>query len=110
MARRSSVISRFRLAAVAVIVGVAVIGAVFYAVVNTHFIGLVVSRTLGPYSDSLSQVGFGSPDPDVWQKREAEREYQRVLAAMETQLAETRFMLGDRPTALAKPGARPANR
>jgi signal transduction histidine kinase len=68
MARRSSVISRFRLAAVAVIVGVAVIGAVFYAVVNTHFLGLVVSRTLGPYSDSLSQVGFGSPDPDVWQK------------------------------------------
>ena len=34
------------------------------------------------------------------QQREAEREYQRVLAAMETQLAETRFMLGDRPTAL----------
>jgi signal transduction histidine kinase len=68
MARRSSVVSRFRLAAVAVIVGVAIIGAVFYAVVNTHFIGLVVSRTLGPYSDSLSQVGFASPDPDVWQK------------------------------------------
>lgn len=68
MARRSSVISRFRLAAVAVIVGVAIIGAVFYAVVNAHFIGLVVGRTLGPYSDSLSQVGFGSPDPDIWQK------------------------------------------
>jgi signal transduction histidine kinase len=62
------VISRFRLAAVTVILGVAIIGAVFYAVVNAHFIGLVVSRTLGPYSDSLSQMGFGSPDPDIWQK------------------------------------------
>ena len=60
MARRSSVISRFRLAAVAVIVGVAIIGAVFYAVVNAHFIGLVVGRTLGPYSESLSQMGFDS--------------------------------------------------
>lgn len=68
MARRSSVISRFRLAAVAVIVGVAIIGAVFYAVVNAHFIGLVVGRTLGPYSESLSQMGFDSPDPDIWQK------------------------------------------
>jgi len=34
------------------------------------------------------------------QQREAEAEYQRVLQAMETQLGQTSWMLGDRPTAL----------
>ncbi len=34
------------------------------------------------------------------QQREAEAEYTRFLAAMEAQLAETAFLLGDRPTAL----------
>ncbi|MGE0621919.1 MAG: glutathione S-transferase family protein [Pseudomonadales bacterium] len=34
------------------------------------------------------------------QQEAAEAEYERLLAAMETQFAETRFLLGDRPTAL----------
>ena len=34
------------------------------------------------------------------QQQEAEREYQRILAAMEQQLGETAFLLGDRPTAV----------
>jgi signal transduction histidine kinase len=65
---KSSVLSSFRLAAVALILGVALIGAVFYGFVNTHFLGLVIERTFGPYSDSLAQVGFSSPDPEVWRK------------------------------------------
>ena len=68
MAARPSVLSHFRLAALAVIVGVAVIGAAFYAVVNAHFLSLVISRTLGPYSDSLAEIGFSSSDPEVWRK------------------------------------------
>ncbi len=28
----------------------------------------MVSRTLGPFSDSLAEVGFSSPDPDIWQR------------------------------------------
>ncbi len=34
------------------------------------------------------------------QKAEAEREYHRILSAAEDQLSETRFLLGDRPTAV----------
>ena len=66
--RKYSVFSRFRLAGVSVIVGVAVVGAIFYGVVNNHFLGLILSRTLGPYSDSLAEHIFINHDPELWQK------------------------------------------
>ena len=53
-------------------VGVALVAATFYAVVNSHFLGLILSRTLGPYSDSLAEHVFANPDPEVW-RRIAER-------------------------------------
>lgn len=51
-----------------VIVGVAVVGAIFYGMVNNHFLGLILSRTLGPYSDSLAEHIFINHDPELWQK------------------------------------------
>ncbi len=51
-----------------VIVGVAVVGAIFYGMVNNHFLGLILSRTLGPYSDALAEHVFANPDPGLWQK------------------------------------------
>jgi len=53
---------------VSVIVGVAVVGAIFYGMVNNHFLGLILSRTLGPYSDALAEHVFANPDPGLWQK------------------------------------------
>ncbi len=50
------------------VVGIALVGAGFYAVVHGHFLGLVVQRTLGPYSDTLAEHGFASDDPDIWQR------------------------------------------
>lgn len=64
---RASLLSRFRLAGAAVIVGVAVLGAVLYWVVNTHYLGLIVTRTLGPYTDTLTDFGFAHADPEFWQ-------------------------------------------
>lgn len=65
---RSSLVSRFRLAGGAVIVGVAVLGAVLYWVVNTHYLGLILSRTLGPYTDTLTDFGFAHADPEFWHR------------------------------------------
>ena len=65
---RVSVLSRFRMAGVSVMVAVAVTGAVFYALVNNHYLGLILSRTLGPYSDALAEHVFANPDPEVWRR------------------------------------------
>lgn len=66
MSKRHSVLSRFRFAGVAVIVGVGLVGAAFYALINAHFLGMVISKTLGPYSDALAQHIFANPDPELW--------------------------------------------
>ena len=44
------------------------VGAIFYGVVNNHFLGLILSRTLGPYSDSLAEHIFANHDPELWQR------------------------------------------
>jgi signal transduction histidine kinase len=49
-------------------IGVALVGAIFYGLVNHHYLGLILSRTLGPYSDALADHGFNSPDPEIWQR------------------------------------------
>ena len=61
-----SVISRFRVAGVAVIVGVGLVGAIFYALINAHFLGVVISKTMGPYSDALAEHIFATRDPEFW--------------------------------------------
>ncbi len=66
-----SVISRFRLASVAVILGVGLVGVVFYAMVNSHFLGTILSRTLGPYTDTLAEHGLASLDPEIWRRMAA---------------------------------------
>ena len=63
-----SVLSRFRLAGALVVLAISVVGAVFYGFVNRHYLGIVIGRTLGPYSDSLSEHVFATRDPDLWRK------------------------------------------
>ena len=67
-ARRPSVLSRFRLAGLIVLLGVAVVGGVSYTLVNSHYIGLVISKTLGPYTDSLAQYALDNRDPELWRQ------------------------------------------
>ena len=56
------------MAGAGVIVGVGLVGTIFYATVSNHFFGATLSRTLGPYSDSLADHGFASPDADIWRR------------------------------------------
>jgi signal transduction histidine kinase len=72
------VFSRFRLAGVGVVVGVALVGAVFYAAFNSHYLSHMVGRTLGPYSDSLAEHIFANRDPEVWRKI-AERHHVYII-------------------------------
>jgi len=51
-----------------VAVGIALLGAAFYALANAHFVSTVLSRTLGPYTDALAEGGFAQGDPEIWQK------------------------------------------
>ncbi len=76
--RGASVISRFRLAGAAVILGVGLVGVVFYALVNSHFLGTLLSQTLGPYTDTLAEHGLSDPDPDIW-RRMAARHHVQIL-------------------------------
>jgi signal transduction histidine kinase len=43
-----------------------VIAAIFFGLLNSHYLGIVISRTMGPYSDALVDHGLASPDPDIW--------------------------------------------
>lgn len=65
---RASVFSRFRLAGAGLIVGVGLVGATFYGLVNSHYVGLMVGRTLGPHTDALARIGFDNEDPEIWQR------------------------------------------
>jgi signal transduction histidine kinase len=51
--------------------GIALVGATFYALVSSHYIGAMVGRTLGPYTDALVEHGMTSSDPEIWQKMAA---------------------------------------
>jgi signal transduction histidine kinase len=62
------VFSRFRLAGVLVILGVAMVGALFYGLINSHYLSNILGRTLGPYSDALSQHMFQNRDPELWRQ------------------------------------------
>ena len=68
MSGRPSVLARFRLTGVSVLVGVGLLGAIFYALVSSHYLGRVISQTLGPFSDVVAEVGFPSEEPDIWQR------------------------------------------
>jgi signal transduction histidine kinase len=48
--------------------GIALLGALFYGLVNSHYLGLIIGRALGPYSDVLAEHAFANPDPDVWRR------------------------------------------
>jgi len=51
---------------VSVIVGVSLIGAVFYGLLSSHYLAAMLGRTLGPYSDALAQHALANRDPNVW--------------------------------------------
>jgi signal transduction histidine kinase len=61
------VLSRFRFAAVAILVGVGLVGATFYGLVASHTLGRTLGLTLGPYSDILAEHAFAHRDPALWQ-------------------------------------------
>ena len=48
--------------------GIALLGALFYGLVNSHYLGLIIGRALGPYSDVLAEHAFANPDPEVWRR------------------------------------------
>ena len=59
------------MAGASVIIGIGLVAAVFYAMVNNHFLGAIISRPLGPYSNTLAEAGFASTDPEIWRKMAA---------------------------------------
>ncbi len=59
--------------------GIAVVGAIFYALINSQHIGLLIQRTIGPYSDTLAEHGFASTDPDIWQNIAGRHEVAIIL-------------------------------
>lgn len=65
MARRPSVFARFRVAGVLIVAGVGLAGALFYAMINSHYLGAIIGRTLGPYSDTLARYAFENPDGET---------------------------------------------
>jgi len=59
---------------VSVAAAIGLAGAVFYAAVSNHFLGEIISRTVGPYTSTLAEHGFSSPDPEIWQSMAARHE------------------------------------
>lgn len=51
-----------------VLVGVGLVGAVFYSLLNSHYLATVLVRSLGPYSDTLAEHAFTHPDPETWRQ------------------------------------------
>jgi len=45
-----------------------VVAAIFYGVINSHYLGTILTRTLGPYTDSLAAHIFDNRDPDLWRR------------------------------------------
>lgn len=44
------------------------VGALFYGMIHNHYMGDVIGRRLGPYSDALAEHAFEHRDPDVWRQ------------------------------------------
>jgi signal transduction histidine kinase len=51
-----------------VIIGVTIVGAVFYGLFNNQYLSSIIGRTLGPYSDALAAHIFATGDPEIWQQ------------------------------------------
>ncbi len=66
--KKPSVLSRFRLAGVSVIVGVSLAGVLFYGMLSRKYLTRIISRTMGPYSDALASHIFANPDPEAWRR------------------------------------------
>lgn len=47
-------------------IGVGLVGAFFYFLLSSHYLAGIIGRTLGPYSDAISEHGFAAGDPEVW--------------------------------------------
>jgi signal transduction histidine kinase len=63
---------------VSVIFGVGLVGAIFFGLLNNHYLDAIIGRTLGPYSDALSEHVLATTDPELWQ-RMAERHGVTIL-------------------------------
>ena len=96
-------LSRFRLAAVAVALGIGLVGALFYAFITNHYIGEILGRALGPYTDTLVEVGLSDPDPDIW-RRIAERHRVAILVEPAEGDAQAFDSTGEPSTAAALEG------
>ena len=57
-----------RLAGVGLVVGVGLVGALSYGLLHAMYMGTIIKRTLGPYSDTLAQHALNNPDPDTWRR------------------------------------------
>ena len=51
-----------------VIVGLGVVAAVFYGLVNAQYLSAILSETLGPVTDTLADVAFRTPEPETWRQ------------------------------------------
>jgi signal transduction histidine kinase len=47
------------------------IGAIFYGQLNRHYLEKIINRTLGPYTDALTDHVLTNPDPDLWRRMAA---------------------------------------
>ncbi len=63
--KQGSILSRFRLAGVGVVLGVGLVAAIFFGLLQGRYLSATMSRTLGPYTDSLTDHIFANPDPDL---------------------------------------------
>ena len=61
-----SVFSRVRFTGAMIVVGIGLVGAIFYATINNHYLGTILGQTLGPYSDALAEHGFEQGSPELW--------------------------------------------
>jgi len=49
-------------------VGVGLVGAIFYGLLSSHYLGEMLGRTLGPYSDALAEHALSNRDPEIWRQ------------------------------------------
>ena len=84
MASGSSVLSRFRLTGLTVIVGVGLVGILFYGLFNSHYLATIIGRTLGPYSDALAEHIFENSDPELLREMAMRHEVIILVARPDT--------------------------
>ena len=81
------------------IIGISLVGATFYGLINNYFLTSIISRTLGPYSDSLTEHVFEHPDPEIW-KQIAARHHVAILVEPVGTTILAVIILDEQPTAL----------